>query len=124
MKRLTALLLLLAGLAAGCASSPRPFNEPLLSVPELLASQDKYQGKIVYVQGFANSGSENHSLCPDPAPESKKDCLPLQIDFGPDEGAKIQWQAADGRPIELKGTFNKSTATLEHVTGAWLEDWK
>ena len=121
MKR-TLFLLLLA--TAGCATSPRPFNEPLLSVPELLASQDRYQGKTVYVEGFANVGTKANALCPDPVPSSQKECLPLLIDFGPSESARVQWQALDGRPVEVKGIFNKANAALEQVSGAWLEDWK
>ena len=119
MKRALLLLLL-----AGCATSPRPFNEPLLTVPDLLAKADQYHGKTVYVEGFAVAGSKANSLCADPLPASQGDCLPLHIDFGPSETARIQWQALDGRPVEVRGVFNKAGATLEQVTGAWLEDWK
>ena len=125
MPRRRLAFLLIAGMLAGCASSPRLPNEPVLSVPELLANADRYHGKTVFVEGFANSGSDTSALCPDPIPASKKECVPLlQIDFGPNEAARAQWQALDGRPIELRGTFNKSTPALERVTGAWLEDWK
>ena len=50
---------------AGCATSPRPFNEPLLSVAELLANPDRYQGKTIFVEGFAVVGKKSKSLCPD-----------------------------------------------------------
>lgn len=110
-------------LLTGCATSPRPFNEPLLSVADLLASGDRYQGKTVYVEGFANAGTKSNALCPDPVP-SEKDCVALHIDFGSSESARVQWQALDGRPVEVKGVFNKPNGALENVTGAWLEDWK
>ena len=118
MKRALLVLLL-----AGCATSPRPFNEPLLSVPELVANGDRYHGKTVYVEGFASAGAKSNALCPDPVP-SQNDCIPLHIDFGSSETARIQWQALDGRPVEVKGIFNKPGTSLEQVTGAWLEDWK
>ena len=118
MKRALLVLLL-----AGCATSPRPFNEPLLSVPELVANADRYHGKTVFVEGFASAGPKSNALCPDPVP-SQKDCLTLNIDFGPSDSARVQWQALDGRPVEIKGVFNKSNTSLDQVTGAWLEDWK
>ena len=108
---------------AGCATSPRPFNQPLVSVPDLLANQDRYQGQTIFVEGFANAGTKSNVLCPDPVP-SEKDCVALHIDFGSSESARVQWQALDGRPVEVRGTFNKANAALENVTGAWLEDWK
>ena len=77
----------------------------------------------MYVGGFASAGTKSDALCPDPVP-SQNDCLPLHIDFGSSDSARIQWQALDGRPVEVKGTFNKAGASLEQVTGAWLEDWK
>ena len=117
-------VLVAACLVAGCASSPRPFNEPLLSVPELLANQDRHHGKTIFVQGFASAGSKSNALCPDPTPAAQKECLPLHIDFGTSESARVQWQALDGRAVEVKGVFNRANAALEQVTGAWLEDWK
>ena|SRR5690349_16250139 len=120
MNRSLALLLLVAA----CATSPRPFNEPLLTVAEVLANQDRYQGKTVYVEGFAVAGTKSNALCHDPLPASDKDCLPLHIDFGQGDSARVQWQALDGRPVEVKGIFSKSNGALENVTGAWLEDWK
>jgi len=117
-------IVLLMLTAAGCATSPRPFNEPLLSVPEVLARADQYHGKTVYVEGFAVVGSKADSLCADPLPASQAECLPLHIDFGPSESARVQWQALDGRQVEVKGTFNKPSAALDNVTGAWLDDWK
>jgi hypothetical protein len=123
MRRAYLPVLLAAGLAA-CATSPRPFNEPLLSVPELLTNADRYHGKTIFVEGFASAGTKANALCPDPVPSSPKECLALLIDFGPSESARVQWQALDGRPVEVKGTFNKANAALEQVSGAWLEDWK
>jgi len=120
MRRVLFCLLLLTG----CATSPRPFNEPLLSVPDLLSKADQFHGKTVFVEGFARVGAKSNALCPDPVPGSDKECLPLLIDFGPSDSARIQWQALDGRPVEVKGIYNKSNAALENVTGAWLEDWK
>ena len=114
---------LLVLILAGCATSPRPFNEPLLSVPDLLAKADQYHGKTVFVEGFASAGDKSNALCPDPVP-SQTDCLPLHIDFGPSDSARIQWQALDGRLVEVRGIFNKPGTSLEQVTGAWLEDWK
>lgn len=120
MKRAIVLLLVIAG----CATSPRPFNVPLLSVQDVLAAPDRFHGKTVFVEGFATAGTKTNSLCPDPVPGSQKECLPLQIEFGPSDSARVQWQALDGRPVEVKGIFNKSNLALEQVTGAWLEDWK
>jgi hypothetical protein len=121
MKRAILLLLITA---AGCVTSPRPFNEPLLSVSELLAKADQYHGKTVYVEGFATAGTKANALCQDPVPGSQRECLPLQIDFGPSDSARVQWQALDGRQVEVRGLFNKANSALEQVTGAWLEDWK
>src|SRR5690242_4729394 len=120
MRRTLFLLLIVAG----CASSPRPFNEPLLSVQDLLSKVDQYNGKTVYVGGFAVAGTKSNALCGDPLPASDKDCLPLHIDFGQNESARVQWQALDGRQVEVKGVFSKPSGALENVTGAWLEDWK
>ena len=122
MRRAYLPVLLSASLAA-CATSPRPFNEPLLSVPELMAKADQYHGKTIFVEGFASVGTKSNALCPDPVP-AQKECLALHIDFGPTESARVQWQALDGRPVEIRGTFNKANTALENVTGAWLEDWK
>src|SRR3954470_16516093 len=51
MNRALGWLLVAASLITGCASSPRPFNEPLLSIADLTASGERYHGKTVYVEG-------------------------------------------------------------------------
>ena len=124
MKRAIAASLVAAALVAGCASSPRPFNQPLLTIAGLTANADHYNGKLVYVEGYGSAGVETDALCPDPVPASRNECLPLQIDFGGSEAAKVQWQALDGRPIEVRGFYDKEKGVLHRVTGAWLEDWK
>jgi hypothetical protein len=124
MNRALTALLVAAALSAGCATSPRPFNEPLVSIADLAANADRYHAKTIYVEGYASAGAETNAICADPVPSSRKDCLPLQIDFGPAEQGKVQWQALDGKLVEVRGVFDKTKSTLERVSGAWLEDWK
>ena len=124
MNRAIAASLLAVTLAAGCASSSRPFNQPLVSIAELAANADHYNGKLVYVEGYGSAGAQTDAICADPVPASRDACLPLQIDFGPSEAARVQWQALDGRPIEVGGFYDKAKGVLHRVTGAWLEESK
>lgn len=87
-----------------------------VSLINLIATPERYDGKLVFVTGYASIGLENMSLCPFKHTASTKDCIWLNIDSGPyatDEdmrryNAKEKvWEKFNGKIVSIRGTFDK-----------------
>ncbi len=86
-----------------------------VSLTNLVATPERYEGKLVYVVGYISIGLENMSLCPSKKPLSRKDCIWLTIDSGPfetDEDIKRftekekRLKPFNGQVVSVRGVFD------------------
>jgi hypothetical protein len=106
------------------SAQPRDLGEEV-SLVNLIATPERYHGKVVSVTVYATIGFENMSLCASRQVLTNKDCLWLHIDSGPfetDQDLKRYlereklWKQFHRQVISLRGTFNqKNTGHL----GGW-----
>jgi len=96
-------------------AQPRDLGEKV-SLINLIATPERYHGKVVFVSVYATIGLENMSLCPSNQVLTSKDCLWLDIDSGPfetDQDLKRYiereklWKQFHRQVVSLRGTFNK-----------------
>ena len=56
-----------------------------VSLINLIATPERYHGKLVHVTGYISLGVEDNSICPMKVKISSKDCIWINIDSGPYE---------------------------------------
>lgn len=106
---------------------PRDLGESV-SIIQLIANPDRYHGKVVSLNAYATVAFENNTLCMVAKPASSMDCVWLQYDDGPWETKadmsrfdrqRAKWLQYHGKPVFVRGTFNKSnTGHLSCCPGA------
>lgn len=88
-----------------------------VSFINLIATPERYHGKIVAVSAYVSIAMGDMSLCPTEHPLTKKDCLWLEIYSGPFKTSKDlerynaeeeKWKPYHGRIVGLRGTFDKN----------------
>lgn len=114
MRRTLALsVMFLYAALADCAET---LPSARVSVIQLVATPERYDGAVVFVTGFLTIEFENNSLCATPTVASSKDCLWVQYDDGPWEtemdmqrynAAKAKWTAMSGKRVSIRATFSK-----------------
>jgi hypothetical protein len=86
-----------------------------VSVINLIASPERYHGKLVHVTGWATISFEDTALCLSEKPASTKECLWLEITEGPfalSEGqttypkAEAEWKKFHNQVITIQGAFD------------------
>ncbi|MFZ6746946.1 hypothetical protein ACO0LC_27275 [Undibacterium sp. JH2W] len=66
------------------AAAAKPLERAIdLSLINLVATPERYHGKLVNVTGYIFVGMEHMSICPYQVEVSSKDCLWINIDSGP-----------------------------------------
>lgn len=84
-----------------------------ISLINLIATPERYDGKLVLVTGYATVGRENMSICLTRVRNSSKDCLWLNVDSGPyeteDDRKRID------KKYKLLYKFNGKLATIEAI---------
>jgi calcineurin-like phosphoesterase family protein len=105
-----------------------------VSFINLIATPERYHGKVVFLSAYVSIQFENNSLCPTKNVLSHNDCLWLTIDTGQDRKRYSVlheiWRQFDGQAIFLRGTFNKNDkghlsgwpGSIEKVTGVYGEN--
>lgn len=82
-----------------------------LSLINLIATPERYDGHLVLVTGHVTVGLENMSICFMKVNYSSKDCIWLNIDSGPyeteDDRKRIE------KKMKLLNKFNGKVATIE-----------
>ena len=81
-----------------------------LSLINLIATPERYHGKLVNVTGYIFVGPENMSICPYPVEVSSKDCVWINIDSGPTASDADQERIF--KKLAALEKFNKKTATI------------
>lgn len=119
------------------SAQPRDLGEKV-SLINLIATPERYHGKVVFVSVYVTIGLEDMSLCPSNQVLTSKDCLWLTIDSGPFETEQdlkrymereTLWKQFHGQVLSLRGTFNKEntghfggwSGSIEKVTEAYGE---
>lgn len=116
---------------ASMASADEPAykeNGERVSIINLIATPERYDGKLVFLSAYATVKFEGDSLCMTQQPASTSDCLWLQFDDGPYETeqdqqrylrAKAAWQKHHGKHISVRGIFSrKNTGHFGLYSGA------
>ncbi|MFZ6874181.1 hypothetical protein ACO0LF_19160 [Undibacterium sp. Di27W] len=84
-----------------------------LSLINLIATPERYDGKLVLVTGYVTVGRENMSMCLTKVRHSSKDCLWLNVDSGPyetdDDRKRID------KKMKVLYKFNGKVATIEAI---------
>jgi hypothetical protein len=87
-----------------------------VSIINLIATPERYHGKVVVISAYVTIKLGYMSLCPTEHPLTLKDCLWLEIYSGTlktSEGMarytveENKWRPFDGRAVSLRGTFDK-----------------
>lgn len=87
-----------------------------VSLINLVATPERYDGKLVLVTGYVSIELENMSICPTKNTQSTKDCVWINIDSGPfdtDEDVlrfKVKekiWKQFHAKTVTIRGTFDK-----------------
>ncbi|MES2041007.1 MAG: hypothetical protein V4495_24585 [Pseudomonadota bacterium] len=81
-----------------------------LSLINLVATPERYHGKLVIVTGYIFVGKENMSICPYQVEVSSKDCIWLNIDSGPYASDADQQRISKKMAVLEK--FHGKTATI------------
>ncbi len=91
-------------------------NGQLVSIINLIATPERYDGKLVFLSAYATVRFEGNSLCMTQQPASASDCLWLEFDDGPYETeqdyqryklAEAKWKKYNGKRISVRGIFNR-----------------
>jgi len=86
-----------------------------VSLINLVATPEKYHGKLVHVTGWASIEFENTALCLSEKTVSTKECVWLEIADGPflqrdgasaDLNAEKRWKKFHARVVTLEGIFD------------------
>lgn len=84
-----------------------------LSLINLIATPERYDGHLVLVTGYVTVGRENMSICLTKVRNSSKDCLWLNVDSGPyetdDERKRID------KKYKVLYKFNGKVTTIEAI---------
>jgi hypothetical protein len=98
-----------------CATLPLAFAQKQqesewISLIGLIATPERYDGKLVHVTGWATIEFENTALCLSDRPVSTKECVWLEIVEGPlvtssYTKAEESWKKFHRRVITLQGRF-------------------
>jgi len=110
---------LLAGAALLATTAVAQTRERRLSLSliNLIATPERYHGKLVHVTGYIFTGMEHMSICPYQVEISNKDCIWLNIDSGPyasdvDKARYAKKMAVlekfQGKPAGIFARFNKN----------------
>jgi hypothetical protein len=110
-----------------------------VSFLNLIATPKVYDGKRVYVAGYAKIEFENTVLCLMPEPPSGKECLWLTFydgkvtseeEYAEYESKRSEWERRyHGRLISLKGTFDMTNSghlgnqsgSIKEITDVWVK---
>lgn len=94
----------------------------------LIATPERYDGKLVFLTGYVTIGLEHMTVCPSKSPLSGKDCLWLEIDDGPfidrsdvmrEKSKEKIWMQFDGKVVSIRGVFDKDeTGHFGQFSGA------
>ncbi|MFZ6711981.1 hypothetical protein ACO0LN_23025 [Undibacterium sp. TC9W] len=84
-----------------------------LSLINLIATPERYDGKLVLVTGYVTVGRENMSICLTKVRNSSKDCLWLNVDSGPYETEEDRKRIDKKYKVLYK--FNGKVATIEAI---------
>ncbi len=104
-------------LSASVLAVPDSECSKRMSLAELIANPDKYQGKEVQVIAHITIDFENMTACPSEHDTQRESCLWLDIDDGPDKSdqdyaryqAKLQtWNRFNLQTVAIRATFDKS----------------
>ncbi len=88
-----------------------------VSLTQLIAAPDAYDGKVVSVSGFAYIEFENNNLCAAPEPGASRACIwinyfdgPVKTDadFARYQKISKKWSKYNRRHISLRGIFDAS----------------
>ena len=88
-----------------------------VSLINLIATPERYHGKVVAISAYVSIAMGNMSLCPTEHPLTNKDCLWLTIYSGPFKTSEDmerynaeekKWRPYHGRSVSLRGTFDKN----------------
>ena len=113
---IAAIAALAIGAGSASAQTERDSGE-YVSIVQLIAHPDRYDGKVVFLIAYATIRHEGDSLCMVPKAASSKDCVWLRFDDGPYETeqdfvrydrARAKWQQLSGKLISVRGTFSKT----------------
>ncbi|MFZ6709621.1 hypothetical protein [Undibacterium sp. TC9W] len=107
---LLATIALFATAAAAKTKAKAPEQALDLSLINLIATPERYHGKLVNVTGYIFVGTENMSICPYPVEVSSKDCVWINIDSGPTASDADQERIF--KKLAALEKFNKKTATI------------
>jgi len=86
-----------------------------VSFINLIATPEKYTGKLVYITGYLSLKFENMTICQTKYSLSSHDCLWLSIDPGPYEtyadmhrydAARRKWQKFNHKMVSIRGIFD------------------
>ncbi len=106
-----------ATLLANAAAAKTPEQALDLSLINLVATPERYHGKLVHVTGYIFTGMEHMSICPYQVEISNKDCIWLNIGSGPyasdaDKARYAKKMAAlekfQGKPATIIAKFDKN----------------
>ncbi len=99
-----------ATLLANTAAAKTPEQALDLSLINLVATPERYHGKLVFVTGYIFVGTENLSICPYPVLVSSKDCVWIDIDSG--SSASAADQEGVSKKLAALEKFNGKTASI------------
>ena len=111
---------IVATLAIGSALAadlPQRDTGESVSIVQLIANPDRYDGKVIFLSAYAIVRFEGNSLCMVPKAASSKDCVWLELYDGPDETgqdivrykrALAKWRPLNGKLVSVRGTFSKT----------------
>ncbi len=107
---LMATIALFATAAAAKTKVKTPEQTLDLSLINLIATPERYHGKLVNVTGYIFVGPEKMVVCPYPVEVSSKDCVWINIDSGPTASDADQERIF--KKLAVLEKFNKKTATI------------
>lgn len=130
MKKYRIYLFLMAFFAALCNRAVAG-EVYYVSLINLIATPEKYDGKIIFVQAYVKIAQENMSICQTSRMTSSKDCLWLEIDNGPYDSKEdmqrvkskeMLWKACDGKRVSIHGLFDANNQGNEGLWSGAIKD--